>query len=356
MDVRPPGEQPSDHGLAVKALVIVEPGRMRVGELPEPAPGRGDLLLRVRTVGFCGSDLSTFRGLNPLVSYPRVPGHEIAATVEEIGTEVPEGRFRQGMRVTVLPYTACDHCPSCRRGRANACRDNQTLGVQRDGAFTEWIVAPWRNVIVAEGLPLSALALIEPLSVGRHAAGRGRVGAGERVAVFGCGAVGLGAIAGAAAAGAEVIAVDVDDRKLQLARNSGAMHLVNSRAAPLAESLRALTADDGPDLIIEAVGVPETYIAAVEETAFAGRVVFIGYAREPIVFQTAQIVKKELDIHGSRNATAADFNAVLELLRTRSFPVTDAVSRVVSLEEAPGALREWSADPGPITRIHVNLA
>ena len=302
----------------MRALVVDEPGRVRVSEVPEPAHGVGDLLLRVRTVGFCGSDLSTFRGLNPLVSYPRVPGHEIAATVEEIGGKVPEGRFRRGMTVTVLPYSACGHCPSCRQGRANACRDNQTLGVQRDGAFTEWIAAPWQNVMAAEGLSLAALALAEPLSVGRHAAARGRVAAGDRVAVLGCGAVGLGAITGAAAGGAEVIAVDVDDRKLQLARRSGARHIVNSRAAPLRESLRALTEGDGPDVIIEAVGVPETYVTAIEEAAFAGRVVFIGYAREPIAFQTAAIVKKELDIHGSRNATAADFSANDQLAPTAS--------------------------------------
>ena len=119
--------------MTMNALQIEQQGRTRVVAIAAPEPQPGDVLLRIRTVGFCGSDRNTYRGLNPLVSYPRVPGHEIAGTVERIGADVPDGLFRPGMDVTVVPYTACGVCAACRRGRANACRDNQTLGVQRDG-------------------------------------------------------------------------------------------------------------------------------------------------------------------------------------------------------------------------------
>lgn len=339
----------------MKALVIDRPGSTTLGSLPEPTHAPDEVLLRVRTIGFCGSDMNTFRGLNPLVSYPRVPGHEIAATVEQVGAAVPDGRFREGMMVTVVPYTACGRCPSCRHGRSNACRDNQTLGVQRDGALTEWIAVPWTHVLEAEGLSPHELALVEPLSVGFHAVSRGRAQAGDRVAVIGCGAVGLGAVAAAAAAGAEVIAIDLDERKLELSRRAGASHALNSRNAPLHESLAGLTGGDGPDVVIEAVGLPETFVAAVQEVAFAGRVVYVGYAKAPVTYDTAQFVKKELDILGSRNATAADFRAVIALLRAGRFPADQAVTRVVRLEDAGEALREWSADPGPVTRIHVDL-
>lgn len=340
----------------MKELVITAPGEASFREAARPHPGPDELLLRVRTVGYCGSDLNTFRGANPLVSYPRVPGHEIAAVVEVIGAEVPGGTFREGMQVTVVPYTACGRCPACRRNRSNACRDNQTLGVQRDGALTGWIAAPWRKVLPAEGLSLRELALVEPLSVGRHAVVRAGVVATDRVAVIGCGAVGLGAIAAAAATGAPVIAVDVDDRKLDLARAAGAVHLVNSRETPLHPTLQSLTGGDGPDVIIEAVGVPETFFAAVEEVAFAGRVVYIGYAGAPVTYNTSQFVKKELDIFGSRNATADDFSAVIELLRGGGFPSDTVVTREVDLAEADEALHAWSSDPASITRIHVNLS
>ena len=338
----------------MRSVVIEAPGRAGLGTLAPPVPAAGEVLIRIRTVGFCGSDLNTFRGLNPLVSYPRVPGHEIAGVVETLGAGVP-GELREGMEVTVVPYTACGHCAACRRGRVNTCRDNQTLGVQRDGALTERIVVPWQSVLRADGLSRRELALVEPLAVGVHAVVRGRVASGDVVAVLGAGAVGLGAIAGAARAGATVIAVDVDDRKLATARRAGATHVVNARGASLHDALQALTGGDGPDVVIEAVGLPETFLSAVHEVAVAGRVVYIGYAKAPVSFDTTLFVRKELDILGARNATADDFRAVLSLLHGRLFPVDDAVTRVVALDDAAAALRAWDADPAAVTRIHVDL-
>jgi 2-desacetyl-2-hydroxyethyl bacteriochlorophyllide A dehydrogenase len=339
----------------MRALAIEEQGRTRIVSLARPTIAPGDVLIQVRTVGFCGSDLNSFRGLNPLVAYPRVPGHEIAGSVLAIGDDVPSGTFDVGVDVTVVPYTACGRCTACRRGRANACRDNETLGVQREGALTEQIAVPWEKVLRAPGLSPRELALVEPLSVGFHAVARGRVEAGDSVMVIGCGAVGLGAIAGAAERGARVIAVDVDDDKLALGRAAGASETLNTRSTPLHARAMQLTGGDGADVVIEAVGLPETFVAAVADVAFAGRVVYIGYAKAPVTFDTAQFVKKELDIRGSRNATAADFVAVIDMLRRGSFPTNAAVTRVVSLDEAGAALGDWSADPASITRIHVDL-
>lgn len=336
-------------------MLIDRPGRARVGVVAEPEPTRDEVLLRVRAVGLCGSDLSAFRGLNPLVSYPRVPGHEVAATVERVGSAVPAARFPAGLDVTVVPYTSCSGCAACRSGRANACRDNQTLGVQRDGAITEWIAVPWRKVLTADGLSLRALALIEPLSVGFHAVARARVALGDTVAVIGCGAVGIGAVAGAARRGATVIAVDVADLKLELACRAGAAHGVNSRTARLHDELRRLTSGEGPDVIIEAVGRPETFLAAVDAVAFAGRVVYVGYAKSPVCYDTAQFVKKELDVLGSRNAGESDFRTVIDHVRDGGLPIDDLVTRVAPINEADDALAHWAADPAAVTRIHITL-
>ena len=339
----------------MRAFQIEREGRTRLVAVAPPEPAAGDVLLHVRTVGFCGSDLNTYRGLNPLVSYPRIPGHELAGTIERVGNAVPPDRLRPGMQVTVVPYTACGRCTACRRGRANACRDNQTLGVQREGALTEWIAVPWEKVLDAEGLSPRELALVEPLAVGFHAVDRGRIAQGDVVVVIGCGAVGLGAIASAARRGARVVAVDVATDKLALGRKAGASETIDSKAVGVADRLRSLTDGDGADVVIEAVGLPETFVAAVQEAAFAARVVFIGYAKAPVTFDTSQFVKKELDILGSRNATAADFVAVIAMLRDGAFPVADAVTRVVNLDDAGDALHEWSCDPSAITRIHVDL-
>ncbi|HEY2469834.1 MAG TPA: alcohol dehydrogenase catalytic domain-containing protein [Terracidiphilus sp.] len=207
----------------MKAIVFEEPGRAVLKHVAEPRRGEGDVLLAVRRIGLCGSDLNSFRGRNPLVSYPRIPGHEIAATVIDAGTH---GEWQAGTDVTLSPYAACGRCTSCLRGRPNACRDNQTLGVQCDGALTEMVAVPAAKLFRAD-LSLKELCLVEPLTVGFHAAGRGRVTAADVIAVFGCGGVGLGAIAGAAFRSARVVGVDVDDVKLEIARKAGATHTIN---------------------------------------------------------------------------------------------------------------------------------
>ncbi len=336
----------------MKALRIESPGTFGFCDIPSPELRPGEVLLRIRRLGYCGSDLSTFRGGNPLVAYPRIPGHEIAAEIVETAAGVPES-LRAGMAVTVVPYTACGKCPPCRLGRL--CRHNQTFGVQRDGALTEFLAVPWETVLTAPALSLEALALVEPLSVGFHAVERGRVAAGDTVAVLGAGMIGLGAIAGAAQTGARVIAVDVDDAKLALARRAGAADVVNSRTGSLHDHLQAATSGDGPGVIIEAVGSPETFLAAVDEVSFAGRVVYIGYAKAPVTYETKYFVMKELDILGSRGALKPNFEDVIRLLESGRYPVAETITRTVPFAQSGEALSAWSDNPAAVTKIHVTL-
>jgi 2-desacetyl-2-hydroxyethyl bacteriochlorophyllide A dehydrogenase len=339
----------------MKALVITTAGQTGYIEQSQPTPAPGEVLLQVKRLGFCGTDLNSFRGFNPLVTYPRIPGHEIAAVIAEVTPGVPD-QFQVGMETTVLPYTACGTCPSCRSGRVNACRSNQTLGVQREGAFTEFIVLPWEKLVRSEKLSLAEHALVEPLSVGFHAVERGRVTSADTVLVFGCGMIGLGAISGAALLRqARVIAVDVDDAKLALARKAGAVETINSKTENLHEKLQALTNGDGPDVVIEAVGLPATFRAAVDEVAFAGRVVYIGYAKEAVSYETKYFVMKELDIMGSRNATRQNFADVIKVLESGRYPVSETISRTAKFTEAGEALATWAADPGRVTKIHVEM-
>jgi 2-desacetyl-2-hydroxyethyl bacteriochlorophyllide A dehydrogenase len=339
----------------MKALVISEAGQTGYVERPQPAPAPGEVLLQIKRLGYCGTDLNTFRGFNPLVTYPRIPGHEIGAVIAATTTGVP-ARFKVSMETTVLPYTTCGQCPSCRSGRVNACRRNQTLGVQRDGALTEFIVVPWEKLVRSEKLSLAGHALVEPLSVGFHAVERGRVTSADTVLVFGCGMIGLGAISGAALLrGARVIAVDVDDAKLALARKAGAAETVNSKSENLHDRIQALTNGDGPDVVIEAVGLPATFRAAVDEVAFAGRVVYIGYAKEPVSYETKYFVMKELDILGSRNATRQNFADVIHVLESGRYPMNETITRCVPFAEAGTALAEWAANPSRVTKIHVEF-
>jgi len=334
----------------MKALVLQKPGQASIETLKEPVAAPGELLLKVRMVGFCGSDLNSFRGFNPLVSFPRVLGHEVSATIVQGNSDLSVGTD-----VALSPYTSCGTCASCRRGRPNACQFNQTLGVQRDGALTEFIVMPREKLYPAK-LMLKELCLVEPLTVGFHAVARGRVTESDTVAIFGCGGVGLGVVAGASARGARTICIDVDDEKLELARAAGGAYTINNTKEPLHSRLQDLTEGRGPDVVVEAIGSPATFRVAVEEVSFTGRVVYIGYAKEPVSYETKLFVQKELDVLGSRNAQSEDFHAVIRLLEAGKFPVDQAVSMVVPLEDAANALRSWSENPSRFKKILVSLA
>lgn len=322
-------------------------------EKPVVAPGQ--ILVKIEYVGFCGSDLNTYLGRNPMVKLPVVPGHEVGAVVEEIGEGVPEGLFAKGMSVTLNPYTNCGKCASCRNGRVNACEHNETLGVQRNGVMCEYAVMPWQKVIPAPSMSSRDCALIEPMSVGFHAVSRGQVVDNERVMVIGCGMIGMGAIVRASLRGATVIAVDLDDEKLELARKVGATYVINSKTENVHERMLQLTDGLGADVVIEAVGSPATYVMAVDEVGFTGRVVCIGYAKSPVEFQTKLFVQKELDIRGSRNALPADFRAVINYLQTGVCPIDKLISRIAEPEEAAAAMADWAAAPGKVFRILVRL-
>ena len=338
----------------MKALLITAPGEIVVGEKLQPNPLPGEVLLKIARAGYCGSDLSTFRGINPLVSYPRIPGHELSGTIVEVTDGVP-AEWSVGTEVLVMPYSSCGKCSACMQGRANCCRNNQTLGVQRDGGLCEYLTVPWQKLMKAEGLSLAELAFVEPLTVGFHAVDRGRVRQSDTVVVLGCGAIGLGAIAGAAARGARVVAADLEDQKLELARLSGASVTINSGQASLHEELQELTGGEGPEVIIEAIGSATTFQAAVKESCFAGRVVYIGYAKAPVEYETKAFVQKELDIMGSRNACVSDFKNVIELLRSGNFPVARSITKTVPLSAAPDAMREWDKFPLQFTKIQISF-
>jgi len=337
----------------MRALFLTAIGQTEIREIDKPSIGPEEVLLKIGMVGFCGGDLNGFKGLFELQEYPNVLGHEVGGTIEEIGSQVPES-FKLGNKVTVYPYLNCGKCISCRKGRRNACQDNKTMGVRRPGAMTRYIAIHWQDLFTSEKLSLKELALVEPLTVGFHAAARGRVSSQDRVAVIGCGIVGMGAIASAVNRGAEVIAIDIDDSKMDIAKKIGVAHTINTSKEDLHEALTRITDGDGPDVIIEAVGNAMTYRAAVDEVAYTGRVVCIGYAKSAVEFNTGIFVRKEIEILGSRNCTD-EFPEVIAYLEAGKFPVEDVISKTVSLDDAGAALADWAANAKGITKIMVDF-
>lgn len=337
----------------MKAICLLAPERVEVVDIPEPALGDEDVLVGIGCVGLCGSDLNAYRGLSPLVTYPRILGHEIGGVIVGRGPNAPAG-LAMGTKVTVSPYSHCGKCPACRVGRTNTCVSNQTLGVQRDGALTERIAIHSSKVYASASLSFQELALVEPLSVGYHAANLGSINEADTVLVLGCGAVGLGAVAAAASLGGTVIAANIEAAKLSLASKLGAAHVVNSAADNLSERIAGLTNDEGVSVAIEAVGLPQTYQMALQSVATAGRMVCIGYTNQSVELDTRLIVRKELALFGSRNALS-EFGPVVRMLEQRDRPFTDMITRIVPPEETGRALADWRGSPQSFTRILVQV-
>lgn len=337
----------------MKAISFPAPRQVEIIDIPQPQLGSEEVMVDVHYVGLCGSDLNTYRGLFPLVTYPRIPGHEVSGVIIAKGAHVPES-IREGDKVMLSPYSDCGICPACRAGRPNSCQFNQTLGVQRDGAMTSRFAIHYSQVFSNKTLSFEELALVEPLSVGYHAANRGRVTEMDTVLVIGCGTIGIGVIAAAARKGATVIVTDIDDGKLAEAEKFGAQYTINSTNQDVLAVIRELTDNEGVNVAIEAVGLPDTFRLAVEAVAFAGRVVYIGYAKQEVSYDTTDFVRKELDIMGSRNALRV-FPAVIKMMEKRQQPFGELITRIYPFDETGHAFRDWDADPGKFTKILIDL-
>jgi threonine dehydrogenase-like Zn-dependent dehydrogenase len=337
----------------VKALSLLAPRQVAIVNIAAPQVGPEDVLIEVRYVGLCGSDLGMYRGTFAIGSYPRIPGHEVSGLVVAKGKQVPAS-IGLGDKVTLSPYSECGICPACRTGRVNSCQFNQTLGLQRDGALTGQFAVHYSRVFTSNLLSLEELVLTEPLSVGYHAANRGKVSEVDTVLAIGCGTVGLGVIAATVRKGATVIAADVDDGKLELAARFGAQHTINSTRQDVLEEVARLTAGEGVDVAIEAVGLPETYRLAIDAVCYTGRVVYVGYAKHEVCFDTALFVRKELDIRGSRNALRV-LPAVIQMLEKRQQPFAELISRIYPFQETALALADWDADPGKFAKILIDV-
>ncbi len=338
----------------MKACRIVRPGLAEPAEIPDAVPQPGETTIAIRRIGLCGTDLKTYLGTNPIVTYPRVIGHEIGAVLEQ-DAEIRGTVYPPGTVVTVNPYTVCGKCPSCRANRPNACRENQTLGNQRDGAGCERFAISGDRIVPVPDLSTDQAACIEPLSVGFHAVRRAEVRQEDTVLIIGAGMIGLGVVAGCVARGAKTIVADLSDAKLATALNLGATVPLNVNNRSLTDEVHRLTNGDGPDVVIEAVGTVRTYQDAVSVVAFGGRVVYIGYAAEDVPFTTKLFVMKELDIRGSRNATMEDFHDVAQAIRSGTIRVDEVITHRFPIDDIDKALRTWAETPNEVTKIVVEV-
>jgi threonine dehydrogenase-like Zn-dependent dehydrogenase len=337
----------------MKAFAITAKKTIQEIEKEEPAPESNEIVLEVHYIGLCGSDLNAYRGLMPLVTLPRIPGHEISGIIIDKGNLVPDS-FKIGDKATVSPYTNCGICPACRAGRINTCEFNQTLGVQRDGALTEKIRIPYNKVYSNEKLSLQELVLVEPMSVGYHGANRGEVKETDTVLLIGCGTIGIGALCSSVRKGATVIALDIDDTKLEIAKKFGATCIINNKKENTLSRIMELTGNEGVNIVIEAAGNPETFVLALEAVSFAGKVISIGYSKEEVHFNSQLIVRKELNIYGSRNALRV-FPSVIQMFERKEKPYVNLITKIFPFDQVPEAFKFWDENPGMVTKILIDV-
>ncbi len=337
----------------MKAFAITCEKTIQAVEIEEPFLDSNEILLEVHYIGLCGSDLNAYRGLMPLVTLPRVPGHEISGIILDKGTRVPNS-FKIGDKATVSPYTNCGLCPACRAGRTNTCEFNQTLGVQREGALTKKIRIPFNKVYTNDRLSLQELVLVEPLSVGYHGANRGEVCETDTMLLIGCGTIGMGALCAAVRKGANVIALDIDDRKLDIAKKFGASNVINSNKGNALSRIMELTNNEGVNVVVEAAGNPATFVLALEAVSFAGRVVSIGYSKENVNFNSQLIVRKELNLYGSRNALRV-FPSVIQMFERKEKPYLDLITKIYPFNQAPEAFNFWDENSRSVSKILIDV-
>ena len=325
----------------MQALVCKAPGELAIETRPAPEVAPGEVLVKIRRIGICGTDYHIYEGNQPFLSYPRVMGHELAVEVVDNAT----GRGPAVGQVCVVnPYLSCGTCIACRRGKPNCCTRIQVLGVHRDGGMTEYLSLPVGNLIVADDLGIDECAMIEFLAIGAHAVRRGFVTSADRALIVGAGPIGLGAALFAKLAGATITVMDRDNERLSAATDLfEACHTVLAGDDAPAELLK-LTDGDGYDVVFDATGNGASIEAGFGHVAHGGRYVLVSVVQGDITFTDADFHRKELTLLGSRNATTEDFDRVINAFRAGQIRSEDWITRRTSLADAVGNIPRWATD------------
>jgi 6-hydroxycyclohex-1-ene-1-carbonyl-CoA dehydrogenase len=306
-----------------------------VGEVPTPEPGPGEALIRVAGCGLCHTDLHYLdHGVKTFKTPPLILGHEAAGTVADLGRGV-KGRA-VGDRVLIPAVLSCGRCRYCRQGRENLCDQLSMLGNNVDGAYAEYVVAPAAELVpVPDGIPLEqACVIADAVSTPYHAVTRrGRVKAGDVVAVVGCGGVGLNVVQCAFASGARVIAVDVNDQRLETARRLGAWETLNPKAVQRVDKRVRELSGGGVDVAFEAIGSPATMQMAYGLLRRGGRLCVIGYSAEEVALSAARLMYFELEVVGSLGCGAGEYPEILGLVQAGRLQLGPIVSGTIPLAQ-----------------------
>jgi hypothetical protein len=310
----------------MQTLICSSPRHFQYSDTAIPVASKGETLLKIKRIGICGTDLHAYEGTQPFFNYPRILGHELSA---EIVTTDAVG-FAVGEAVTFIPYFNCGKCIACRMNKPNCCETINVCGVHSDGGMREYLIVPSYSLVHGEGLSFDELALVEPLAIGAHGVRRAAITEGEYALVIGAGPIGLGTMEFARIAGANVIAMDINDDRLEFCKEKLAINrTINPTKEDALEKLKEITHGDMPTIIIDATGNLGAINDGFKYISHGGRYVLIGLQKGDINFSHPEFHKRESTLMSSRNATRIDFERVIDCLKKgRINPSTYITHRV----------------------------
>jgi 2-desacetyl-2-hydroxyethyl bacteriochlorophyllide A dehydrogenase len=322
----------------MKALVCTTPHQFEYTVAPMSVAGEGETLLKIERIGICGTDLHAYEGTQPYFNYPRILGHELAASI----VDTKANGFNIGDAVTIIPYMHCRACIACKSNKHNCCVNMKVFGVHIDGGMREFVTVPDTALVKSGGLSLDELALVEPLAIGAHAVKRANIAPNEFVLVMGAGPIGIGIAQFAKVAGAQVIMVDVNENRLDFCKNLlDIKHTINPLTQNVVDACKFITNNDMPTVVMDATGNLNAINNAFTYLAHGGRYVLVGLQKEPIIFSHPEFHKREATLMSSRNANTQDFNYVIDCIQKGLVKPSSLITHKVSFAEVADHFKSW---------------
>ncbi len=322
----------------MKSIICMKPGELILSQTNKPIPLAGEVLLKIRCIGVCGTDIHAYGGNQPFFSYPRVLGHELAGDIVQLGEGVD---LPLGSAAYVVPYLECGQCIACVNNKPNCCTNIEVIGVHRDGGMCEYLAVPADHVVITNDVPYEELAIVECLAIGAHAVRRASINEDDTVMVLGAGPIGLGAAQFSKVAGAKTFIADVNNERLSFCDKEFNFDAQIDCKLDVQEQLSALTNGDMPTVIIDATGNPKAMESTFGWLAHGGRIVFVSVVKADISFNDPEFHKRETTLLGSRNATKEDFEHVVNCMRTGKVKSGNLVTHRTSFNDFIDTFPEW---------------
>ena len=336
----------------MKAVYIKKPGKIELEYLAIPSREKNEVLIKVKEVGICGTEIAAFNGNSPSFSYPGIIGHEVVGEVIEVEKN---NDLRVGDRVVVKPYKYCGSCYPCKIGKTNCCENLKVLGVQTDGAMKEYLSYPLELVYkIPSTISWTHATIIEPLSIALHVVNRAKIEDGQYVVIMGAGTIGNLIAQVIIDRGAIPILVDPLKKRLELANKMGIKHVINPKSNNLSKYLKLITNYSTVPFVIEASGAIEAVKESFNIISYAGNIILVGWTKKELSINTSIIIKKELNIRGSRNCTT-EFDSAIKLVEKNKINIEKIITNIVDVEEASDIIKDMAGKPENYMKVVVKF-